>query len=93
MPRIDATVSWPRYSLEYYVIESAPSTRPGFAPPGTPLMEIWFEQYYLGSAGDEYRLVPKNDLPGLLPAPGHGFWVAYIDGRWRVVSWGGGLGD
>lgn len=91
MPRIDVTLRWPQYSLEYYVIKTVPSERTDFGPPGSPMMEIWIEQYYLGSAGTEYRLVPEFDSPDLRPAPGPGFWVAQIDGRWRVVYWGGEL--
>ena len=91
MSRIDATLRWPQYSLEYYVIKAVPSERTGFGPPGAPLMEIWIEQYYLGPAGNEYRLVPEFELPGLHTAPGPAFWVAQIDGRWSVVSWGGEL--
>lgn len=93
MPRTGSTLPWPRYSLEYFVTVSRESTQPGLAPPGAPLMEVWVEQFYLGPEGDQYRLVPEYDLPSLFPAPGPSYWVAFIDGQWRVTGWGGELDD
>ena len=93
MPRLSSTLPWPRHSLEYYITVTRKSTQTGFAPPDAPLMEVWVEQFFLGPGGDQYRLVPEYDLPGLLPAPGPGYWVAFVDGQWRVTGWGGELDD
>lgn len=93
MPRLSPAMSWPRYSLEYYVIVARESTRTDFAPPGAPLMEVWMEQFFLGPEGDQYKLVPENDLPGFPAAPGPGYWVAFVDGKWVVTEWGGELDD
>lgn len=93
MPRLSPALPWPRYSLEYYVIVSREPTRTDFGPPGAPLMEVWMEQFFLGPEGDRYTLVPEYDLPGLLTAPGPGYWVAFVDGQWLVTYWGGELGD
>jgi len=93
MPRMSATLPWPRYSIEYFVVLARKSERTDLGPPGAPLMEVWVEQFFLGPEGNQYRLVPEYSPPEFLPAPGPGYWVAYVDGRWLVAGWGGELGD
>lgn len=89
--RPNPALPWPRNSLEYYITVARKSLRADFVPPGVPLMEVWVEQFHLGPEGDQYRLVPENDVSGFLPAPGPGYWVAFLNGQWRIIGWGGEL--